>query len=259
MNRLKCNRLLRWREERRGALEWNWPHSSECNAKRIMRRKKWEYITIQWPNCGKLSFCGPAAWKKKQQPRVWMPIYEWETTRCLPACVRVPLVCDSFPPSMLIKTVCVRLQKENTVCSSAYRHVKVCTGNYILFYMCIKYVWVWVGAGLCKYWCIVVRKAITNSGPRASLYWKSEGKRERERGGHAQKTHTQTETTSNSVNTITQTHNLRQMQMRCQQRKEGKVDSGVFTMRTHTGVQQHSAVIYRGAISFQNAAPLFCC
>lgn len=77
-------------------------------------------------------------------------------------------MCVSMSQKAKKKKKCVQL------CPPACECVCVCADKYMLFFffflVCMKCAGVWVGAGLCKYWCIAVRKAITNSGPRASLY-----------------------------------------------------------------------------------------
>lgn len=149
-----------------------------------MRRKKWEYITIQ-EQLWQIVFLCFRCMKKLE---VWMPIYKWETS-CLPACVWVPPSVWLLP-CMLIKSVwaCDKKKKKKKkvrvqLCVQARECVRARRQVYA-FYVCMKCAGVWVGAGLCKYWCIAVRKAITNPGPRASLYWERRESEEEEGGTH---------------------------------------------------------------------------
>lgn len=171
-------------------------------------------------------------------------------------------VCDSFP-SMLIKSVCVCLcsclKRKKNACNFVFKHMYVCVcvlGQVYAFYVCMKCVGVWVGAGLCKYWCIAVRKAITNSGPQASLYWE-----ERELGGGGRHTQKDTHTQKEQPQMLTQSH------IRTDTRTQTNVDEVAewggqpsCSQWEHTQPSRSIlAVIYRGAIRFQCGAPAFCC
>lgn len=189
-----------------GALEWIEFRENNENAKvRICYNSKSNY--------DKLSSFAFVAWKNPKCECQYMS--EKQQVVRQHAC-EFPK-CDSFPPSMLIKrvreSICVcehvsKSKKKKKVCATMSSSMWMCMcvcGQVYAFFFCMKCAGVWVGAGLCKYWCIAVRKAITNSGPRASLYWARE--REEEEGGTHTKKHTRTHTqkTATNTNTITQT------------------------------------------------------
>lgn len=169
MNRLKCNRLLRQWEAERRAVKWNQPHLSEYNSERIMRMQKWEYVTIQRAIMANCLLCFSCMKKLSVNANIWA---RNKFFFFLPACLRVPSsVIPSLSLCKLRQCKCVCMQKKKA-CKCVFQHVYASVDKYMRFFLvCMKCAGVWVGAGLCKYWCIAVRKAITNSGPRASLYW----------------------------------------------------------------------------------------
>lgn len=111
-----------------------------------------------------------------------------------------------------------------------------CEQVYAFFLVCMKCAGVWVGAGLCKYWCIAVRKAITNSGPGASLY------QVRERGGGVRHIESCAESSYKWLTQSQKSTDTRISEHVDECRWDGRVktDGKLFTMRTHADVQQHS-------------------